>query len=135
MVRPSVAEAQVLTAANITTAPPTVGSADVVAIADLDGDSITTGQPSVSEATVVQVHDLTANGVTTGQPDVQASTMVVTFILLGNDITTGQPVVGELSINASGRRVISITSSSINNVTLAETYNSATTSGNQNKVA
>jgi len=101
----------------------------------LNGDSITTGQPVVSEATIGQVQGLTADGLTTGQPVVETSTMVVTFILAGNDITTGQPVVGSIAINASGRRVVSITSSSINNVTLAETYNSATTSGNQNKVA
>jgi hypothetical protein len=111
---PSLAQAHILTAANINTAPPVVDAASAQITRVLEADDITAGQPQVEAAQIVQIHALNSIGITTGSPVVPPSQCVVVFNLLADGILTGQPIVGSLAIDASRKRSVHVSDPSNN---------------------
>jgi hypothetical protein len=132
---PSIVQDQLLVAISITTGPSTVPPTTITVNSALSGTNIVCSNPELSIPSVTQSLTLQADSITTGNPEVQPSTCVVHYSFTPLSIISGNPFVGTAAINALGRRVVSITGNSLNNVTLAENYNFATTSGNHNKVA
>jgi hypothetical protein len=128
-------EAVILTAVNINTAPPEVGTSVITQVEVISGDSIVTGNPVVGTSNIGQTNSLVAGSIITGIPTVGVSTVTVNYGLTGVSILTGNPVVGIIYMNASGRRVVSITGDSTNSADLAELHNYADLNNEYNRVA
>jgi hypothetical protein len=90
-----------LSANNITTGNPVVGSSSVSQDQVLAPVAITTGNPTVDSTTLTQISTggLVANDITTGNPVVGSTSAAITSNLSAQGITTGNATVSASSLS------------------------------------
>lgn len=109
---PAITQVHVLTATGISTGAPTVGAPELTENSgshDLTANSIATGAPTVGSPAITQAHGLTATGIATGAPTVGSPAITQAHALAANGVATGAPTVGSPAITqAHGLTAIGI---------------------------
>ena len=96
---PAIGQTHVLTSADIATGAPAVAAPTLAQIHPFTATDIATGAPTVAAPTLAQAHALAAAGITTVTPTLDAPTIAQVHALAAVAITTGAPTLGAPSMS------------------------------------
>lgn len=98
---PSITQTHILTATGITTSAPVLGPPAIGQSHILDASGITTSNPVLGTPTLGNIHALVASDISTGNPTLDAPGIGQTHVLQVNDLVAGSPTLDAPGIGQS----------------------------------